>query len=594
MEEKKIPTISRGSIVSRIVHDRHTVNIFLAIIIGVLAGFGAVGFRYLIWAFQYLFYGQCENVLDAVRALEWYYRLGIPTAGGLTVGAIVWFFAREAKGHGVPEVMEAVASNDGVIRKRVVGIKALASAICIASGGSAGREGPIVHIGSAIGSAFGQIGKVGRNRMRTLVACGATAGIAATFNAPIAGAFFSLEIIFGNFAFASFGPVIISSVGATVVTRYWFGDFPAFDLTGLVDQAGYAAVHLFDYPAVFTLGIAAALAGLLFVILLYKSEDLFDLVPIPLYVKAAFGGLVIGAIGLYCPEILGVGYESIEAILKKPGSMMLAFGGMLLLFKILGTSMTLGSGGSGGIFAPSLFMGAMLGAVWGMLLKDVCGLPVSVELYVMVGMGAFVAATTHASITSILIIFEMTGDYKIILPLMTACITSTLIARSLKRDSIYTLKLSRRGVDIHGQAEELLMSRLKVGDHVTRFLQTIPENMMLRDIFTLMTESEFNCFPVIDKSGEMEGVLYFSGIKKFIYEEGAGDLLVAGELADSDVPLVHTSDNMIEAMRKLVHHDVQELPVVEPSDPKKPIGIISRRDILTAYNRELVKERETE
>ncbi len=576
----------------RIAFDRNTVNIGLALVIGLLAGFGAVGFRHLIWLFQELFYGTHTSTLDAVCCMAWWWRLVIPAGGGLVVGLLVWFLAREAKGHGVPEVMEAVAFQGGVIRKRIVAIKALASAICIASGGSAGREGPIVHIGSAIGSAFGQITKVGRKRMKTLVACGASAGIAATFNAPIAGAFFALEVILGNFAFASFGPVILSSVVATAVSREFFGKSPAFNIPV------FASVSIMDYPFALVLGIIAGFAGLLFVITLYKSEDIFELVRIPLYIKAAVGGLLIGLVGLEFPYILGVGYETIGGILDpaamagvtNPLGMGLLFMLLLFAFKLLGTSLTLGSGGSGGIFAPSLFMGAMLGAVFAMAIRQVTGLEVSIPLYAMLGMGALTSASTHASITSILIIFEMTGDYKIILPLMAACIASTFIAKAVMRDSIYTMKLSRRGVGIHGLAEELVMARLVVKEHLNPEFKILPESMLLRDVLKLMTADPHDCYPVIHESGEMMGVLYFQDVKKFIFEEGAGDVIIAGDLCEEDVPLVFTTDNFRTAMNKLVKHDVQELPVVDSDEPKKPLGVISRRDILYEYSNELMKE----
>jgi len=573
----------------RIIADQNTANIFFAVLIGLLGGFGAVGFRYLIWIFQELLYGSHEDVLESIRALAWHWRIIIPAGSGLLVGAIVWFLAREAKGHGVPEVMEAVSFKGGVIRKRIVAIKAFVSALCIASGGSAGREGPIVHIGSAIGSAVGQIGNVGRHRMRTFVACGASAGIAATFNAPIAGAFFSMEIILGNLTFISFGPVIVSSLSATIISRMFFGDIPSFNLMAFLKHEDYTAVHLIDYPSALALGVIAGLAGLVFVKILYKSEDIFDLIPVPLYIKAAFGGAVIGAIGLLYPEILGVGYESIDAILKHPAGMTLGFFAMLLVFKILGTSLTLGSGGSGGIFAPSLFMGAMLGAVWGLLLENFTTMHVSIPFCAMIGMGAFVSATTHAAITSILIIFEMTADYRIILPLMLACIISTLIAKLLMRDSIYTMKLSRRGVDYFRSDEELLMGQITVNGHYRKTKKTIPETMLFGDVTKFLVKNKLDSIPVVKTSGEFVGFIYASHIREYLFMEDVEHLYIAGELADVDVPRVYKSDNFLQVMDKLIEFEVEELPVFESEESKKHIGAISRRDIYKIYKQELMK-----
>ncbi|MBU1398235.1 MAG: chloride channel protein [Proteobacteria bacterium] len=214
----------------------HSLMAVLAIIVGILAGLGAVGFRHLINFFQLLAYGSSDTLLDVVISVPWYLRIAVPAVGGLIIGPMVYFFAREAKGHGVPEVMESVAMRGGVIRKRIVAIKTLVSAICIATGGSVGREGPIVQIGSAIGSFVGQAINTSPDRMRTLVGCGAAAGIAATFNAPIAGTMFTLEIILGEFGVATFSPIVISSVMATVISRYFLGDYPAFVVPSRVES----------------------------------------------------------------------------------------------------------------------------------------------------------------------------------------------------------------------------------------------------------------------------------------------------------------------------------------------------------------------
>ncbi len=273
------------------------------------------------------------------------------------MGPTVWFFAREAKGHGVPEVMEAVALRGGFIRKRVAVVKALASAMCIASGGSVGREGPIVQIGSAIGSVFGQVLRVSADRMRTLVGCGAAAGIAATFNAPIAGVMFAMEIILGEFGVATFSPIVVSSVMATVISRAHLGNFPAF----VVPE--YSLVSLYEIPLYILLGILAGFVGAGFTTCLYKAEDLFRAVPVPDYAKAAMGGLVIGAVGIFIPHVFGVGYDAIELAIR--GNMAFVLLLSLIFLKIFATSVTIGSGGSGGVFAPSLFIGAMTGGAFG-------------------------------------------------------------------------------------------------------------------------------------------------------------------------------------------------------------------------------------
>ena len=322
----------------------------VALIIGILGGFGAVGFRELIAFFQRIAWDTDKFTQAMVSAKSVWWILLTPAIGGLIVGAIVHYFAPEARGHGVPEVMEAVALKGGRIRARVVGAKALASGICIATGGSVGREGPIVQIGSAIGSVIGQILQFGAGRMRTVVGCGAAAGIAATFNAPIAGAIFALEILVGDFAVVNFSPIVISSVSATIVSRWYFGDEAAF-----VDIPEYALNHPLELVTYACLGLLAGIVALIFTRTLYFSEDQFDRIKITLPLKACLGGLIIGAIAIQYPQILGVGYEAMEAALTK--SILWQTLAILLVVKIVAVSITIGSGGSGGVFAPSLFIG---------------------------------------------------------------------------------------------------------------------------------------------------------------------------------------------------------------------------------------------
>jgi CIC family chloride channel protein len=432
----------------------------IAITCGLAGALGAVVFRFLIRFVQALFFegseglaslfeesllAEAQDPLAAARQLEWYWRLALPAAGGLIVGPLIYFFAREAKGHGVPEVMAAVALRGGVIRKRVVTVKALASAISIGSGGSVGREGPIVQIGSALGSALGQALRLPTAQLRTVVGCGAAAGVAATFNAPIAGALFAAEVVVGNFALTQLSPIVISSVVATVVSRFFLGNHPAFPVPA---YSLVSPLELFPYMIV---GVLAGGVALAFMKTLYAAEDFFDATPIPEWGRACVGGLLVGAIGIWLPNVFGVGYSSIAAALDSqlPAALL----GVLIVAKILATSITIGSGGSGGVFAPSLFLGAMTGGFFGTLLHGwFPEATASSGAYALVTMGAVVAAATHAPITAIIMIFELTQSISIIPPLMAACVVSTLVATYVQRDSIYTMKLRRRGIDL--QEEE--------------------------------------------------------------------------------------------------------------------------------------------
>ena len=563
--------------------NEHTIMAVLAVAVGLAGGFGAVGFRHLINFFQTLAYGSSDELLHVVLSLPWYLKVWVPAAGGLVVGPLVYFFAREAKGHGVPEVMEAVALKGGVIRKRVVVVKSLASAISISTGGSVGREGPIVQIGSAIGSTIGQLLKVSQDRMRTLVGCGAAAGIAATFNAPIAGSMFALEVILGDFGLATFSPIVISSVVATAVSRAFLGDVPAFIVPT------YELVSAWEFPMYMGLGLFCAVVGVVFVKVLYLTEDLFDEFKFPEYLKAIIGGLILGAAGLYFPEILGVGYGGIDLALGQK----LAWYSLLLLIvvKILATSITIGSGGSGGIFAPSLFLGAMAGGFFGSMVHQFFPtVTASPGAYSIVGMGAVVSATTHGPLAAMLILFEMTGNYKIILPLMLSCILATIFAGMLKKDSIYTLKLARRGVNIREGKEVNVLKSMFVRDVMTPHVETIKENCALVDMADYISKSKFNSFPVLNADNKLAGIISFNDYSEAIFDEDLKDLVVAKDLASENVMTVSADENLYTALGKISRKDFSTMPVVSPDDPTELIGIVTRRDIIGAYEKAVLKK----
>ena len=555
----------------------------LAAVVGLCGGYGAIGFRYLIDFFQTLAYRSSGDLLVIVQHIPWYLKFWVPALGGLVVGPLVYFLAREAKGHGVPEVMEAVALRKGVIRKRIVLVKSLASAICIGTGGSVGREGPIVQIGSAIGSSIGQILSVSSERIRTLVGCGAAAGIAATFNAPIAGCMFALEIILGDFGLATFSPIVISSVVATAISRHSLGNMPAI----LVPP--YQLLSAWELPLYVLLGLFCALVGVAFTITLYKVEDLFDRVRMPEYLKAVSGGLIIGTMALWFPHVLGVGYPGIELALvgKISALSMMA----LVLLKILATSITIGSGGSGGIFAPSLFVGSMAGGFWGVLVHTYFpGVTASPGAYSIVGMGAVVSATTHGPMSAILILFEMTGNYTIILPLMIACIISSLTSRQLLAESIYTMKLIRRGVNLQSGKEISVLKSIRVRDAMNPAIDTIPEGLPLEKLAESIFESKYHSFPVVDAQGNLAGILSYLDYHDFIHDRNLDRLVVAKDIATPQVVTVYPEDSLYTALERITPKDFSILPVVSQANPKRLLGVVTRRDIIGAYNSAVIKK----
>lgn len=562
--------------------NQHVYLSLLAILIGILGGYGAVLFRFAIKAAQYGFYQNTHDFLNFAHTLPLYLKIGLPALGGLLVGHIIYFGAHEAKGHGVPEVMEAVVLRGGRIRSRVALVKILASGISIGSGSSVGREGPIVQIGSSIGSTLARVLKVPRDREKTMVGCGAAAGIAATFNAPIAGVLFAIEVLLGDFGLSTFSPVVLSSVTATTISRHYFGNFPAFVIPT------YNVVSLWEFLLYPILGIAAGVIALLFIITLYKCEDLFNALKIPEYLKPALGGLFLGCLLGKWPHVFGVGYGAVNLSLKNQLPVLLLFS--LIFVKILATSITLGSGASGGIFAPSLFIGAMTGGYFGFCVHKLFPLfTANSGAYALVGMGAIVAGTTHAPITAILIIFELTGDYGIILPLMLSCILSTIITTSLKRGSIYTIKLLRRGIDISEGWEQNILRTLYVREIMSDQVVTIPESMDLFDIINTLKIYNVSYLHMVNGNEELTGIISFRDIRPFLQEDTLKRSIIARDIATPDVFTVRGSDNVQLALERMGRRGISQLPVVAEDSAVRVIGTVSKKDVLAAYEKTIVR-----
>ncbi|MFC1669595.1 chloride channel protein [Spirochaetota bacterium] len=556
--------------------------IIAALIIGTLGGFGAIFVRFSIKTISSFSFPGSSDLLSNIIASPWYVKLIVPSVGGLIVGPVIYFFAKEAKGHGVPEVMQSIILKGGKIRPRVAIVKAIASAITIGTGGSVGREGPIVQIGSGIGSSIGQFFKVSAVRMRTLVGCGAAAGIAAAFNAPIAGALFSTEIILQDFTFSRFSPIVVSSVMATVISHSVEGNFSAFRVPDYKLTSPY---ELFFY---FLLAILCALAANLFMKLLYYFEDLFDeKIKIPEYTKPFIGGLLIGAIALIIPEVMGVGYESINNALHGKTIWHLAI--ILIFIKILATSITLGSGGSGGVFAPSLFIGAMTGVAFGSIIHGIFPNITSMPgAYALVAMGGLVAATTHAPITAIIIVFELTNDYNIILPLMITCIISTIISKKISRESIYTLKLVQRNIHIKDGAEINIMKSIFARDVYTKKYEVVDAKSSFDEVVNSVVSGQDPYLPVVNKNGNLVGILSIHDVKEHLLNRDIlKDLLIAGDIINRDFESATVDDNCQDVLDKLSRSNMPVIPVVDPKKTKKLLGMIWRRDVMNAYNKEI-------
>jgi CIC family chloride channel protein len=563
--------------------------VLLSSVVGVAGGYGAILFRWLIQLVNRVAFPRGVR-LGQLLSAPWYGIVSPPAIGGLLVGPLVHFSAREAKGHGVPEVMEACKSRGGRIRPRVAAVKTLASAVCIGTGGSVGREGPIVQIGSAIGSSAGQFFGLEGSNLRAMVAAGAAAGIAATFNAPIAGILFAMELFLRRGSTRTFIPLVVAAVLATVVARTHLGNSPAF----LV--APYELLHPWELAIYILLGGAAALVGVGFTRGLYAIEGLWDRLPIPAYSHAVLGGAVVGVMALWFPQVMGVGYEHIEELLHwTPDHLPLGTwtgAGLLMLLvfgKVFATGTTIGSGGSGGIFAPSLFIGACLGGALGFTIGSLLpqGSIANPGAYALVAMGAVVAATTHAPLTAMVIVFELTNRISIMLPLMLSCFLSAAISMRLGRESIYTMKLVRRGAWTGIGDEEEVMSATRVSTLARPAPQVLQPETSLIEVAHQLIDGHHRHMYVVDAGSRPIGVVLMEDVAAITRdEEVLQHLLVAADMMRPLQGRAQECDSLADCLELFSKRPVVELPVVDGVG--RVSGVLTRADVIAHYNREVL------
>ncbi len=573
-----------------------------ALIVGILTGTGAIILAYLIEGVAWVGY---EWFPEVTSGLGKTYIVIVPAVGGLLVGLLTYTFAREAKGHGVPEVMAAVALRGGRIRPIVAVVKSIASALTIGTGGSAGREGPIVQIGAGIGSSMGQLLKLSNDRISNLVACGAAAGIAAAFNAPIAGVIFALEVILGRFSVRYFSSVVVAAVAASVIGRVTFGDTPAFRI-----PFEYGINSLWEFLFYPVLGLLAAFVGVGFTRLLYWAEDVFENATfIPEWFQPAIGGALLGVLAFAyplirltqpvtwerVPQVFGVGFEVIEAALAN--QFLFGTAVLLLIAKILATVLTLGSGGSGGVFAPSLFMGAMLGAAFELGIDQIFpGVSAPAGAYALVGMAAVFAASAHAPITAVIMLFELTGDYRIILPLMLTVVIATGVSQRLMHgESIYTLKLRKRGIRLSRGRDVDILQSVNVEEVMAYDYESVSMNLTLDELSDLFAHTRHHGLMVLDEHSKLWGVVTLTDLDRAVANKLPRSTPVA-DIATTwpHLTVAYPDETMGDALARMSSRDLGRLPVVSRADPYEALGLIRRQAITNAYHLALARRSEQE
>ncbi len=553
----------------------------LALLVGAGAAGAAVIFRWLVETFTLILSGYPDYAAvpgaahPALPGLGRWFVIGAPVVAGLLYGPLVYFFAREARGHGVPEVMYAVARNGGRIKPQVAAVKALASALCIGGGGSVGREGPIVQIGSALGSTIGRIVRVPEPRMRVLVACGAAGGIAATFNAPLAGVFFAMELILADFTAQSFGLVVLAAVTSSALGRAVLGD------EAFLSLPPFTVEHTTEYLLFAVLGILAGGVGVGFTKVLYRIEDVCDAVwRGPEWLRPAVGGILLGLVLLLLPQLYGVGYPVLGNAID--GRYAVGFLLLLLVGKMVATSLTIGIGGSGGVFAPSLFIGAMLGSAFGAVVHAVLpGQVGPIGAYGLIGMGAVFAGAARAPITAVIIMFELTGEYSIILPLMTAIVIASLVSHRLTPDTIYTLKLRRRGVDLSAPEPRAVAPGIRVHDVMGPLPVAVASDRPIREVASLLAAAHYGVLPITGPGGDFLGVLTARAVSEAL-ADGRHDVDPA-ELLSELPEALREDDHLDRAIEALDHSGMGAIPVLA-ADGDEVVGWLDYRAALGAMH----------
>jgi chloride channel protein, CIC family len=544
-----------------------------AVLVGISSGVGIWVFKQLIDLFHTLSFTNLYGLLSPLG--RWPIAL-IPIIGGLVVGLIVHFAVGVERHHGVAGIMEAVALAGGRLRYKRIPAKALVSAISIGTGASVGPEDPSVQIGANLGSFLGQSLRMSDERVRALVAAGAAAGIAAAFNAPIAGVFFALEIILGEIAGSAFWVVVVASVSSAVVTQALSGAQPAFRVPA------YAFKTALELPFYLVLGLLAGPVAAVYIRLLYRAQDILHHWSLPRWIKPAVAGIAVGVTGIFLPQLFGVGYETIETILAG-GKMAIWLLLLLLVGKILLTPLSIAGGFMGGVFAPALFLGATLGAAYGYLAEMLFpNLPLNPAAFAMVGMAAVLAGAVHSPLTAIILLFEMTNDYRIILPLMFAVAISLYISQRLQADSVYTLGLARHGIRLERGKDIEVLEALTVGEVMQTEMMTFKASDTLISAADTLFKTRHHGLPVIDHAGDLMGILTIQDIDRA--KDMHQDRITVGEACTKDLLVAYPDESIGNALRKMGARDIGRLPVVSRENEKELVGLLRRSDMVRAYD----------
>jgi CIC family chloride channel protein len=564
----------------RVFGNEYVLLLIFSVLIGPAVSHGIVGFRKLIGLFQLAaFATETEKYFATVVAVSsWWHLLLAPTLGGLIVGLYIYYFMPSQRNHGIPDIMEACAYRGGRMDVKAGIGAALASAAAIGSGASVGREGPAVHIGASISGWIAEQLNLSRTFSLTLLGCGVASAVSASFNVPIAGVFFALEVVIGQYTLSVFAPIVIASVVSAVVIRNYFGDYPAF----VVPE--YFIDSLFELPMFMVLGLVCALVASVFMYSVFAIQDRTAKLPMPAWLRPAIGGLVIGAIAFAYPQVLGVGYQATGLALKEALPLGLMFA--LIFAKMAATSVALGSGFAGGIFSPSLFIGAMTGGVFGMGVAQILPDFASTHgAYTVLGMVGVASAVLGAPISTMLIIFELTNNTQMTIAVMVTVTTATVVAQQIVgHRSFFTWALERRGVTLADTSEQELMLATTIEEVISDDFEILPKSASVKDTRDLLASKRPGVVFIVDKDGHLEGGLTSAGFLERTHNTGS-KRMTAGTIARPCETLILPNASLDRALKLMAQDGADYLPVVDDIQARKVIGVITLKDLMLARSR---------
>jgi len=558
----------------------------LAVVVGGLAGGGAIAFRYAIDAGQIAFFFDAGALAEIARALPPWHVVAAPTLGGLAIGLLCVHVLPGPQPQGVAQVIEANALRNGRLDPRRGLAAALVNALAIGAGGSVGREGPIVHVGATLASVVARRLGLGASLARTLLGCGVAAAVASAFNAPIAGVFFALEVVIGHYALTAFSPVVIASVIGTIVSRAHFGDAVAFTLPP------QPVASFFEFPAFVLLGLVCGAVAIGFLKLVAVVDALHTRLDVPLWLRPMLAGLAVGLIALAFPEVLGIGYQTTDATLNDRFGLTFLLG--LALAKSLATAVCLGSRFGGGVFSPALVLGALVGVAF----QKVSGglfpeLSSGAALYGVLGMGAVAGAVLGAPISTIIMVFELTHDYGLAFALMVAVAIATLFTMQVHGHSFFTWQLARAGLNLGRALELRLLERRRVAEILHPEHHSVPATATLADLKRRFRESHVPIY-VRDGEGRLLGEVSFGDLADAAFAPGRGKELTAGDLAHPVGLVFYPDDDLASAWRRAKNQDEDHIPVVRSPKDRTVLGEVMIRDLMLAYNDALLEARALE